>query len=60
MSEVAFDYPYLLALAGLLPLLAVLVLRHAYRQRRARLQRLGSMDVVASRFAARSHRLDGG
>ena len=47
MSEVVFDYPYLLALAAVLPLLAVLVVRHAYRQRRARLDRLGSIDVVA-------------
>jgi Ca-activated chloride channel family protein len=47
MSDVVFDYPYLLVLAVILPLLAVLVLRHAYRQRRARLARLGSMEIVA-------------
>ncbi len=47
MSDVVFDYPYLLALAVALPLLAILVLRHTYRQRRARLQRLGNMEVVS-------------
>jgi Ca-activated chloride channel family protein len=47
MSDIVFDYPYLLALAVVLPLLAVVVVRHAYRQRRARLDRLGNMDVVA-------------
>jgi Ca-activated chloride channel family protein len=47
MSDLVFDYPYLLALAVVLPLLAVFVLRHTYRQRRARLERLGSMDVVS-------------
>ena len=35
LSDVVFDYPYLLVLALVLPLLAVLVLRHAYIQRRA-------------------------
>lgn len=50
MSDITFDYPYLLALAALLPLLAVVVLRHAYRQRRARLERFGHMDVVARLF----------
>ena len=29
------------------PLLAIVVLRHAYQQRRARLERLGNMDVVS-------------
>ncbi|HTE47022.1 MAG TPA: VWA domain-containing protein [Gemmatimonadaceae bacterium] len=47
MSELVFDYPYLLALGVVLPLLAVLVLRHAYKQRRIRLERLGSMDVIS-------------
>ena len=47
MSDVRFDYAYLLVLAILLPALAVAVLRHAYRQRKARLQRLGNMDVVS-------------
>jgi len=46
MKEIVFDYPYLLALAVLLPLLAIVVLRHAFRQRKARLERLGQMDVV--------------
>jgi Ca-activated chloride channel family protein len=46
MNEIVFDYPYLLALGVVLPLLAVFVLRHAYRQRKARLERLGNMDVV--------------
>jgi len=47
MNEVIFDYPYLLALAVVLPALALAVVRHAYRQRRARLERLGNMDVVS-------------
>ena len=47
MSDVIFDYPYLLALAVVLPVLAVLVVRHAYKQRRARLDRLGNLDVVS-------------
>ncbi|MEP6494761.1 MAG: VWA domain-containing protein [bacterium] len=47
MSDLVFDYPYLLALGLVLPLLAVLVLGHAYKQRRVRLERLGSMDVVS-------------
>jgi Ca-activated chloride channel homolog len=47
MSDIVFDYPYLLALGIVLPVLAVFVVRHAYRQRRARLNRLGSMDVVS-------------
>ena len=46
MSDVSFDYPYLIALAVVLPLLAVVVLRHAYNQRRERLRRLGNMEVV--------------
>src|SRR5262245_56346879 len=46
MSDIVFDYPYLLALGVVLPLLALLVLRYAHRRRRARLQRFGSMDVV--------------
>jgi Ca-activated chloride channel homolog len=46
MSDLVFDYPYLLALAVLLPALAIFVLRQAYRQRRARLERFGNMDVV--------------
>ena len=46
MSDITFDHLWLLPLAVLLPLLSILVLRHAYRQRRARLQRLGNIDVV--------------
>ena len=47
MSDVQFDYVYLLALAVVLPLLAIIVLRGAYRQRRARLERLGNSEIVA-------------
>jgi Ca-activated chloride channel family protein len=47
VSDITFDYPYLLALGVVLPLLALFVLRHTFRQRRARLERLGSMDVVS-------------
>ena len=46
MSEISFDYPYLLALVVLLPLLAAWVVRYAYNQRVVRLQRLGTMSVV--------------
>jgi Ca-activated chloride channel family protein len=46
MSDIVFDYPYLLPLGIILPLLALIVLRYAHRRRRARLQRFGSMDVV--------------
>jgi Ca-activated chloride channel homolog len=46
MNEIVFDYPYLLALGVLLPLLAVVVLRHSFKQRKARLERLGNMEVV--------------
>ena len=41
------DYPWLLALAVILPVLAVLLLRFNYRRRFARLARLGTPDVVA-------------
>ena len=47
VSGIYFDYPWLLALAVILPVLAVLLLRHNYRRRSARLARLGSLDVVA-------------
>ncbi|MFI5230272.1 MAG: VWA domain-containing protein, partial [Gemmatimonadales bacterium] len=47
MNDLVFDYPYLLALAVVLPVLAVAVVGHAYRQRRARLERLGNMEVVS-------------
>ncbi|HEY9229267.1 MAG TPA: VWA domain-containing protein, partial [Gemmatimonadaceae bacterium] len=46
MMDIVFDYPYLLPLGIVLPLLAIFVLRHSYRQRRARLERLGNMEVV--------------
>ena len=46
MPDVTFDYPYLLALAAILPLLTIYVLRRAFTQRKARLNRLGSMDVI--------------
>ena len=46
MSNLVFDYPYLLALGVILPLLAMWVIGHAYRQRRARLERLGNMEIV--------------
>jgi Ca-activated chloride channel family protein len=52
MTDLVFDYPYLLVLGVLLPVLAVVVLRHAYRQRRARLERLGNLDVVSRLFPA--------
>jgi Ca-activated chloride channel family protein len=44
---VFFDYPLLLALAVLLPLLAILLLRHNYRRRFERLSRLGTPNVVS-------------
>src|SRR5690242_18848042 len=44
---VTFDYVWLLPLALVLPLLAFFVLRHAYRSRQARLERLGNMEVVS-------------
>lgn len=47
VSGIYFDYPWLLALAVILPVLAVLLLRYHYRRRSARLARLGSLDVVA-------------
>ena len=40
------EYPWLLILAVVLPLLFLLLLRRSRRQRQARLQRLGSLDVV--------------
>src|SRR6185503_16090526 len=46
-AGVVFDYPYLLPLVLLLPLLAFFVLRHSYRQRKRRLERLGNFDVIA-------------
>jgi Ca-activated chloride channel family protein len=47
MDQVTFDYPYLLLLGALLPLLAMWVVYHAYRQRKDRLQRLGNIEVVS-------------
>ena len=44
---VYFDYVWLLPLALLLPLLAIVLLRYNYRRRRARLARLGNPDVVS-------------
>src|SRR5262245_3596000 len=46
MSDLIFDYPYLLGLGVILPLLALAVLRYTYKRRRARLERFGNMDVV--------------
>jgi Ca-activated chloride channel family protein len=47
VAGISFDYIWLLPLAVLLPVLAVVVLRHAFRQRKARLERLGNMEVVS-------------
>ena len=44
---VYFDYPWLLSLAVVLPLLVIVLLRYNYRQRSARLARLGTPDVVS-------------
>jgi Ca-activated chloride channel family protein len=44
---VYFDYPWLLTLAIVLPVLVILLVRYNYRQRAARMARLGSSDVVA-------------
>ena len=44
---VFFDYPWLLPLAIVLPVLAMLLLRYNYRRRFARLGRLGTPNVVA-------------
>lgn len=44
---VFFDYPWLLSLAVVLPLLVILLVRYNYRRRFARLARLGTTDVVA-------------
>jgi len=41
-----FDLPWLLPLAVLLPILAVVCLRHAHRRRAERIARLGQRDVV--------------
>ena len=44
---VYFDYPWLLVLAVILPVLAVFLLRYNYKRRFARLTRLGTPDVIA-------------
>src|SRR3954470_13345100 len=44
---VYFDYPWLLSLAVVLPVLIIVLLRYNYRRRVARLGRLGTPDVVA-------------
>ena len=43
---VYFDYPWLLSLAIVLPVLVVVLLRYNYKKRFARLARLGSPEVV--------------
>ena len=60
MPDVTFDYPYLLALAVVLPVLAVLVLRHAYRAA-ARRASIGSarMDVISRLIPPRTLREPG-
>jgi hypothetical protein len=47
VGGIVFDAIWLLPLAIALPILAVVVLRHAFRKRRERLERLGTLDVVA-------------
>ena len=47
VSGVIFDAIWLLPLAIILPVVAVVVLRYAYRKRQERLQRFGSLDVVS-------------
>ena len=44
---VYFDYPWLLSLAGILPVLVILLVRLNYRRRVIRLGRLGTPDVVS-------------
>src|SRR5437762_8915527 len=44
---VYFDYPWLLPLAVVLPLLVILLVRYNYRRRVVRLGRLGTPEVVA-------------
>ena len=41
-----FDYPWLLVLAVILPAVIVALVLQSYRGRRARLERLGTLDVV--------------
>ena len=44
---VYFDYPWLLSLAVVLPVLVIVLLRYNHRRRAARLARLGTPDVVS-------------
>jgi Ca-activated chloride channel family protein len=44
---VYFDYPWLLSLAVVLPVLVIVLVRYNYRRRFARLARLGTADVVS-------------
>jgi Ca-activated chloride channel family protein len=44
---VYFDYPWLLSLAIVLPVLVIVLVRYNYRRRVERLARLGTSDVVA-------------
>ena len=53
-SGVVFDHAWLLPLALILPLLAITVLWRAFRSRRARLERLGNLDVVSRLFPRQS------
>src|SRR5439155_8421608 len=46
-GDVVFDYPWLLPLVILLPVLAFFVLRHSFVQRKRRLERLGNYSVIA-------------
>jgi len=47
VNGMVFDAIWLLPLAIILPVVAVLVLRYAYRKRQERLQRFGSIEVVS-------------
>src|SRR5690349_25052678 len=44
---VYFDYPWLLSLAIVLPVLVIVLVRYNYRRRFDRLARLGTSDAVA-------------
>jgi Ca-activated chloride channel family protein len=47
MDTIGFDHLWLLPLAGVLPILAIWLLRRSYRGRQARLDRLGNAAVVS-------------
>lgn len=47
VAGIYFDYPWLLSLAIVLPVLVIVLLRYNYRKRFARLARLGSPEVIA-------------